>query len=259
MKLPITVLMMAGLMLLACATDKAEDNASKTPEYAFRVLNEFPHDTASFTQGLEYRDGFLYESTGQPGTSWLRKIDLASGEVLQQHDLRDSLFGEGITIFGDKIYQLTWYGQVCFVYNRDTFDSVGVFRYTGQGWGLTHDDSNLIMSNGSSSLVFRDPETFEVVRQIEVRDHIGAVLGLNELEYIDGEIWANIYTWNFIARISPETGQVLGWIRLASLVPQGVEVGVLNGIALDHASGRILVTGKYWPKVFEIELLPLTQ
>ena len=256
MKLPVAIAVMGCLTLFGCSSGKNEDNSAKTPEHGYRVINEYPHDTASFTQGLEYHDGYLYEGTGQPGTSWLRKIDLATAEVLRQHDLPDSLFGEGITIFGNRLYQLTWHGQICFVYDVETFDSIGTFPYVGQGWGLTHDGTHLIMSNGSSSLSFRDPESFEVVSQINVHDDIGAVQGLNELEYIDDEIWANVYTWNFIARISPETGLVLGWIRLASLAPQSPRIGVLNGTAYDSTGGRIFVTGKYWPRIYEIEVVP---
>jgi len=257
-RLTIALVLLASA--LSCGSHQSRDETPKIPEYGARIINRFPHDRAAFTQGLEIVDGQLYEGTGHEGTSWLRRVELETGNVLQQYDLADSLFGEGITILGDRIYQLTWLHGICFVFDRETFDSLGFFRYNTQGWGLTHDDSLLIMSDGSSTVYFRDPQTFQIRRRITAHDHIGQVAQLNELEYIDGEIWANVYTWNFIARISPTDGQILGWIRLADLAAAQDSVpaeGVLNGIAYDHDQGRLFVTGKYWPSLYEIELVPV--
>ncbi len=228
------------------------------PIYRYRVVNVYSHDPQAFTQGLEYYNGYLYESTGLEGQSTLRKVELRTGRVLQRHRLLPEIFAEGITIFGNRLYQLTWRNGICFVYDRDTFRADIEFRYSGEGWGLTNDGTHLIMSDGSDTLVFRDPTTFAEVRRVKVRANGQPVRDLNELEYIEGEIWANIWQTDLIARISPKTGEVIAWIDLSDLLTEEERknADVLNGIAYDKQNKRIFVTGKLWPKLFEIELVP---
>lgn len=227
------------------------------PTYRYRVVNTFPHDKRAFTQGLVFHNGYLYEGTGLYGESSLRKVDLRTGRVLRLHRLAPEFFGEGIAILNDKIYQLTWREGVCFVYDLESFRQITQFRYYGEGWGLTTDGKYLIMSDGSDTITFRDPETFVEVRKIQVRAQGKPVELLNELEYIEGEIWANIWYSEMIARIDPQTGMVKAWVDLEGLpVPNRASEDVLNGIAYDPQSKRIFVTGKRWGKLFEIELVP---
>ena len=200
----------------------------------------------------------MYEGTGRRGESTLRRVELESGNVLQFVELPAKLFGEGVTIFGNKIIQLTWQSRLGFVYDKDSFEPQQVFNYPTEGWGITHDGQRLIMSDGSATLYFWEPETLEEIGRIEVYDDNGPVLRLNELEYIQGEIYANIWQTNRIARIDPQTGRVIGWIELAGLLsPEDLSqpVNVLNGIAYDAQNDRLFVTGKLWPKLFEIELI----
>jgi glutamine cyclotransferase len=223
--------------------------------YNYRIVNTFPHDPYAFTQGLIYENGYLYESTGLRGRSSLRKVDLHSGSVIQHQQLVQQYFGEGITILGNKIYQLTWQSNTGFVYDKKSFLIIDEFYYATTGWGLTTDGTYLIMSDGSSTLYFLDPTTYEIVKQIVVKDENGAVSSLNELEYIKGEIFANVLPTDRIVRIDPGSGQVTGWIDLKGLMRQkGADV--LNGIAYDHERDRLFVTGKLWPNLFEIELIP---
>lgn len=230
-----------------------------TPVYGYRIVNTFPHDPQAFTQGLIFVDGFLFESTGLTGKSSLRKVELETGKVLRNQPLSTRYFGEGLTNWKDCLIQLTWTTRIGFVYDRQTFLKVGEFRYPTQGWGITNDGESLIMSDGSATLRFLDPETFQEKRKIQVADRSGPVWFLNELEWIRGEIYANIWQKDVIARISPQTGQVLGWIDLAglrSLLGDESSPEVLNGIAYDHEKNRIFVTGKLWPRLFEIEIVP---
>ncbi len=230
------------------------------PNYSYTVVNVYPHDRNAFTQGLVFENGFLYEGTGLIGQSSLRKVELETGTVLQIRELPAPYFGEGITIYGNRIIQLTWLSKVGFVYDKNSFELLQEFSYSTAGWGITHDGKRLIMSDGTSRLHFLDPFTFEEIGWIEVYDLDGPVTRLNELEYIHGEIYANVWQTNRIARISPLTGQVVGWIDLAGLLsPEGLlyPVDVLNGIAYNPIKNRLLVTGKLWPKLFEIELIPL--
>ena len=228
------------------------------PVYSYEVVNTYPHDRRAFTQGLVYEAGLLYEGTGLYGRSTLRRVELETGDVLQSHQLLPQYFGEGITIFGDRIYQLTWQSQVGFIFDKETFEQLAEFAYPTEGWGLTHDGQQLIMSDGTSTLHFLDPETLTEAGQIQVRANGIPVVRLNELEYINGEVYANIWQTDRVARIDPQTGDVVGWIELGGLLePEDHDpsVDVLNGIAYDAAGGRLFVTGKLWPKLFEIELL----
>jgi len=230
------------------------------PAYGYRVVNTYPHEPNAFSQGLAVADGVLYESTGQYGESSLRQIDLKSGKVLKFLPLDRRLFGEGVTVWNDRIVQLTWKSGVGFIYDRETFKRLGVFRYRGQGWGITHDGNQFIVSNGTSNLQFFDPQSFRVVKRLRVHSRGKSIAKLNELEYVNGEIYANIWGTDRIARISPRTGEVLAWIDLTGLLSRedrnASRAGVLNGIAYDHVNNRLFVTGKDWPKLFEIQLVP---
>jgi glutamine cyclotransferase len=261
---------LSTLLLAACtpaptATPTATAVATTTPTpaahiFTYQVVNAYPHDRNAFTQGLVFEDGVLYEGTGRQGYSTLRRVDLATGDVLQIRKLPDQVWGEGITIFGKRIIQLTWQSGVGFVYDKSSFELLEEFHYPTEGWGITHDEERLIMSDGTSTLRFLDPETFEEIGRIEVRDEDGPVTRLNELEYVQGEIYANVWKSDRIARIAPDTGEVIGWIELAGILsPEDrIEpVDVLNGIAYDAENDRLFVTGKLWPRLFEIERVPL--
>jgi glutamine cyclotransferase len=226
-------------------------------EATFKVVAAYPHDRNAFTQGLTVDHGMLYEGTGQYGASTIRRVDLKTGRVEKQRSIDPSYFGEGITILNGLLYQLTWQSGVGIVYDADSFAVRRTFRYEGEGWGLTHDGKRLIMSDGSPTLRFLDPMTLEVVGTLEVRDGQTPVTRLNELEYIDGEIWSNVWYDDRIARISPKTGKVLGWIDLSTLYSRNARgsEAVLNGIAYDAAAKRIFVTGKNWPELFEIAIV----
>lgn len=226
------------------------------PTFGVTRVHTFPHDPQAFCQGLLYHDGFLYESTGNYGASSLRKVELTTGAVQQQHDLTPDLFGEGIALWHDQIIQLTWKNRQAIVYDRATFAELRRHTYPGVGWGLTSDGQQLIMSDGTATLRFLDPETFQVRRQVTVRDGSRRVTQLNELEYVAGEVYANVWYEDRIARIAPATGQVVGWLDLAGLFPASQRPhpdAVLNGIAYDPRQQRLFVTGKHWPHLFEIQ------
>lgn len=233
--------------------------AAETVQLA-QVVASYPHDPAAFTQGLVFAGGLLYEGTGLYGESSLRRVRLADGEVLQQVDLESRFFGEGIALLRGRIFQLTWREGTGFIYDLESLEKIGEFTYPGEGWGLTTDGTYLIMSDGSSLLRFLDPETLEPVGTLQVRSSRGEVTLLNELEYINGEIWANIWLSSVICRIDPQSGQVLGWIDLQQLSAAEREgnpgADVLNGIAWDAEAERIFVTGKLWSRVYEIRLVP---
>ena len=223
------------------------------------MVHTWPHDPNAFTQGLIYEDGHLYESTGLYGHSSLREVDLTTGQVIREQDLPSQYFGEGLAAWGKTLVQLTWKAHLGFIWDRNTFQLIRTFQYTGQGWGLTQDGHNLILSDGTPVLRYLNPKTFQVVRRLEVTDHGKPVEELNELEYIRGEIFANVWMSNKIARISPETGHVIAWIDMAGILPD-VEMrngnAVLNGIAWDPVGDRLFVTGKLWPELFEIQVVP---
>lgn len=218
------------------------------------IAATFPHEATSFTQGLEFNEGTLYEGTGQKGMSFVAQVDLNSGKINKQMGLDANYFGEGITVFGNKLYQLTWQEQKCFVYDKKTLQIEKDLAYNGEGWGLCNDGENLIMSDGTERLVFRDPENFQVMKTIEVYDDRGPVSKLNELEFIDGLIYANIWMTNTVVVIQPENGKVTAVIDGTELVKQGRGNGdVMNGIAYNPASKKIYMTGKNWPKLFEVK------
>jgi glutamine cyclotransferase len=225
----------------------------------YKVVATYPHDRNAFTQGLVIDDGVLYEGIGLHGRSSLRRVDLASGSVLQSVALDQQYFGEGITTWGDQIIQLTWQAQQGFVYDKATFERLKTFNYPGEGWGLTHDDRSLIMSDGTPAIRFLDPVTLQETRRITVTDQGQPIVNLNELEYVHGEILANVWQTDRIVRISPDDGHVISWIDLSGLLSaedRQQPVDVLNGIAYDAQHDRLYVTGKLWPKLFEIKLLP---
>ena len=243
------------LVLLALATSVIAARADDS----YRIVHTYPHDSRAYTQGLIYADGHLYESTGLNGRSSLRMEDLTTGRVLQSATVAEQYFAEGVAAWGSTLVQLTWQSHIAFVYDRFSFRLLRTFHYGGEGWGLTQDAKNLILSDGTAEIRFFDPATFQEVRHIYVSDHGQPVTDLNELEYIHGQIYANVWHTDRIARISPESGRVLGWINLAGLLKPG-EVSdpeaVLNGIAYDAVHDRLFVTGKLWPKLFEIKVVP---
>ncbi|MDR1887674.1 MAG: glutaminyl-peptide cyclotransferase [Prevotellaceae bacterium] len=225
--------------------------------YKYKVVREYPHDDNAYTQGLFFSDGFLYEGTGQKGHSSLRKVELETGKVLQQHDLDRKYFGEGVCLHNGKIYQLTWENREGFIYDYNDFTLTGKFNYNTEGWGITGDGVNLWMSDGTSNLYKLNPDNLNVIGQLEVYTDRGAEENLNELEYIDGEIWANVYTKDYIVIINPQTGEVTGKIDLQGLLKKEFRkqnTDVLNGIAHDKTQNRIFVTGKNWLRLFELKI-----
>lgn len=228
--------------------------------FSFKIVNIYPHDRTAFTQGLVYDDGYLYESTGIYGRSKINVIDLTNNRVVKSLDMDERYFGEGLTVKDDQLVQLTYRERVGFVYDKQTLKITGEFKYPVEGWGITYDGSHLIMSNGSSHLFYLDPLSYRRVRSLEVRENSSPVVNINELEYIDGLIFANIWRTNTIAQISPESGQVVGKIdfsELAKRYEDDKSVDVLNGVAYDKKDRRLFVTGKFWPELFEVELVPI--
>ena len=257
--------------LAACRDDGASGSNDRPPPVVtpdprvarFTVVKSWPHDPGAFTQGLEFEKGRLYEGTGGEGKSELREVALETGDVIRMATLPSNLFGEGITVLGNRVYQLTWKAQKGFVYDLATFKRVSEFSYEGEGWGLTNDGTSLIMSNGTASLYFRDPSTFAVKRTLEVRDGDKPLSQLNELEWVNGEIYANVWQSDSIVRINPQSGAVVGWINLRGIfsasdrgryLQPGQALDVLNGIAYDDSTRRFLVTGKWWPRIYQITI-----
>lgn len=257
--------MITSLMAASClngggikrASSDTVKIANSPKQYTVNVVNSYPHNTTSYCQGLLFSDGMLYESTGLYGESRLMEVTLEDGKAVRTKQLAEKYFGEGIALLDDKIYQLTWEHGVGMIYDRKTFDKKGEFKYSGEGWGLTSDGSKLYMSDGTNLIRIIDPKTMRTVGSIDVKDDRGSVSYLNELEWIEGEIWANVYGETKILRIEPKSGQVTGIINLESLLPMismTAETDVMNGIAYDQENKRILVTGKNWNKLFEITL-----
>jgi len=233
------------------------DRSSESPVCDFTILDTYPHDPNAFTQGLVFDNGYLYESTGLNGQSSLRKVELQTGKVLKILSLPGKYFAEGLTEWHGNLLQLTWRSGVGLVYDKETFSLLHKFYYSSEGWGLTHDDTSLIKSDGSSILYFLDPETYAETKRIQVRDHGVAISSLNELEYVKGKIFANVWQRDVIAIINPDTGEVIGWLDLGSLrnaLGPVSSIDVLNGIAYNPAHDSLLITGKLWPKLFEIQL-----
>jgi glutaminyl-peptide cyclotransferase len=248
--------------IAACKTGEANQQMTapaRVTNYTYEVINSYPHDPGAFTQGLLFHQGVLYESTGLNGRSSLRKVELETGKVLQKIDVPSQFFAEGLALFNGRLHQLTWQHQRGFIYDLNSFNLLNSFEYTGEGWGLAHDGRSLILSDGSDQIRYLDAGTFQVRATIRVHDNGQPIKLLNELEYIKGEIYANIWYSDRIARIDPKTGRVTGWINLAGLPLPSDRVGlsgdaVLNGIAYDEARDRLFITGKLWPKVYEIKL-----
>jgi glutamine cyclotransferase len=245
----------ATLLLILCIAAFAPGFAADS----YRVVHAYPHDPQAFTQGLIYQDGHLYESTGLEGKSSLRMVDLESGRILQRQDVPSQYFAEGLAAWGSTLIQLTWESHVALVYDRFTFRLLRTIPYTGEGWGLTQDGKSLILSDGTATLRFLDPASFRERRRVTVKDHGKPVTELNELEFIHGQVYANVWHSDRIARISPANGKVLGWIDLTGLLPESqrsTHEAVLNGIAYDAGRDRLFVTGKLWPTLFEIKVVP---
>ena len=244
---------LCALSLSACSA-----SAQNVKTYGFKVEETLPHDVAAYTQGLFFHEGELYESAGQYGESNFRKVELKTGRVQKRINFESRYFAEGACVLNGRLYVLTWQEKECFVYDMKTWNRLGTLRYMGEGWGLTTDGKSLIMSDGTSTLTFRNPETFAVERSVSVTLRGQKVAYLNELEYIKGEIWANVYGTDQIVRIDPATGVVRAVINLKGILPQALRkprTDVLNGIAYDERSGAVYVTGKYWPKLYRITLV----
>jgi glutaminyl-peptide cyclotransferase len=254
----VVVLLLLGLFRTgSVAARQQAQPGSSLPLYGYSVVHTYPHDREAFTQGLEYADGVLYEGTGLNGRSSIRKVKLETGEILQRHLVPDRHFGEGITVWRSELIELTWQSGIGFVYDRKTFDQRRTFQYAGEGWGLTHDAKDLIMSDGTNALRFLNPSTFAEERRINVTAVGVPVKALNELEYVKGEVFANVWQTDYIARIEPTSGKITAWIDLRGLLSPTDRAGadVLNGIAYDAVRDRLFVTGKLWPKLFEIRLV----
>jgi glutaminyl-peptide cyclotransferase len=248
----------ATYLLIAVLCACGAGTTGPPAEYTYQIVNTYPHDPQAFTQGLEYHGGYLYESTGQNGHSWVRKVALDTGTVLQQVNLSEAYFGEGITISDNRVIELTWQSGKGFIYDLERFQLLKTFTYTGEGWGLTHDGGRIYMSDGTPQLRIWNASTLGEESRITVRDRDQLVPELNELEFIKGEIYANVWQTDRIARISPSDGRVTGWIDCSGLLSpeERQHTDVLNGIAYDAGHDRLFVTGKLWPKLFEIKLIP---
>jgi glutaminyl-peptide cyclotransferase len=254
--LPVAAVLIAVASMRPIGFAPAQLNLN-LPTYGYQIQRVFPHDPKAFTQGLQYVDGFLYEGTGQNGQSSIRKVKLETGEVLQKRDVPSEHFGEGITVWKSDLIELTWQSHIAFVYDHATFEPKKRFSYPGEGWGLTHDGTDLIMSDGTNELRVLDPATFVEKRRIVVTAAGQPLRSLNELEFVKGEIFANVWQTDFVARIAPDTGRVTAYVDLRGLLTpaERATTDVLNGIAYDAEHDRLFVTGKWWPKVFQIGLI----
>jgi len=259
----LVILSLVGLAVMVVRLMRSEEPSGSIPEMlstymTYEVVNAYPHDPAAFTQGLIFHEGFLYESTGLYSESSLRKVVLETGEVLRQVDLSPDYFGEGLTLWEETLLQLTWQERMGFVYALEDFTQIGQFTYPTEGWGLTHDGERFILSDGSSRLHFIEPGTFQIIGGVEVTFQGEPIKHLNELEFIRGEVFANILATDDIVRIDPVTGEVVGWIDLGGILPEALRTyttDVLNGIAFDPDGNRLFVTGKKWPQLYEIRLV----
>ena len=254
----VLIVILVVSMLFVALNGKASSEKATAAQYSYTVVNTYPHATNAFTEGLVYSGGFLYESTGLNGESTLRQVNLTSGIVVQEYKVPSQYFAEGITIVNDTIIQLTWLSNIGFIYNKTTLTPIGNFTYPMQGWGLTYDGKHLIMSDGSDHLYFLNPTTFQRTGEVEVHDGNQSITEINELEYINGSIYANIWTQNEIAIINPQNGQVTGWINMSGLPDENSSNAnaVLNGIAYDQQNNRLFITGKDWLHMYQITLKP---
>lgn len=254
------VLLVAATMACRPSANAGADSKTKSAPpsvLSYQLINIFPHDTQAFTQGLEFHDGKIYESTGEEGSSSLRTVELQTGSVLRKIEVPPPYFAEGMTVLNNKIYQLTWQHHLGFIYDFQSFEKIGQFTYQGEGWGLTNDGKSLILSDGTNRIRFLDADSFQVTKTIAVFDGLKPVNELNELEYVKGQIFANIWHNNRIAIINPDNGSLEGWLDLTGLLPAGQvqdQEAVLNGIAYDQTGDRLFVTGKLWPSLFEIRI-----
>ncbi len=251
-----------GVYLLLLPAGFCNAQINKPKQFTYLIINEFPHDPKAFTQGLAWDKGKVYEGTGQYGQSSLKRVDLRTGKVELKHDYDKQIFAEGITVYENKIYQLTWENNIIFQYDKQDFSLVGSWEFPYEGWGITHDNERLIVSDGTAKLYFFDPQTLSEIGGILVHDHQGLVSRLNELEYINGKIYANIWKTDKIAIIDPEDGVVTCYLDLSGLsssMKSENEPGVLNGIMYDPEGDRLFVTGKLWPSLFEIKTVPITR
>ena len=256
---PATTLPVLWLWLCLSLTTSHAFATPLAPVQSYRIVAKYPHSIENYTEGFFYLDGLLYEGTGRSGRSAVIATELQTGKVVKRHDLPSEYFGEGIVDWGPYLLEWTWTTHICFVYDRATFQIVTQFQYDGEGWGMTRTSSELVTSDGSATLRFRDPNTFQETRHITVKDGDGEIKNLNELEFIKGEIYANVWHSDRIARVSPEDGHVIAWIDLTGLYPTAQRIdseSVLNGIAYDARNDRLFVTGKQWPAIYEIKIVP---
>lgn len=255
-RVTLLVLVLAGLMLIRRPGFAAGQSGAAMPMFGYTVVHTYPHDRDAFTQGLQVVDGVFYEGTGLNGRSSIRRVTIETGEVLQKRDVPATYFGEGITVRGSELFQLTWQTGVAFVYDRQTFSPKRQHKYTGEGWGLTQDKTSLIMSDGTEYLRFLEPATFAEKKRVRVMAAGQPLKNLNELEFVRGEVYANVWQTDYVARINPDSGLVTGYIDLRGLLTarERQETDVLNGIAYDEATDRLFITGKLWPRVFEVRV-----
>jgi glutaminyl-peptide cyclotransferase len=251
------LLLFSGQIWAGTGRSSSPPEVASAPSCGYRIVRSYPHDPQAFTQGLQFEEGFLYESTGQYGFSSIRRVELETGKVLQIQNLPSQYFGEGLLIWGNQLVQLTWTSGIGFIYDKASFKMGSQFRYTMEGWGITSDGQQWILSDGTSLLYFMDPKDQKITKWLEVKDGTTPIRNLNELEYIQGEVFANIWQEDRIARIQPENGQVVGWLHMDGLLTpaERARADVLNGIAYDKSQNRIFVTGKYWPRLFELQLV----
>ncbi len=252
----IAVLVAGGFLVVILSFGQMPIDPASPTLYTYQIIKTHPHDTTAFTEGLVFNEGVLYESTGLYGSSSLRQVNLENGIVQHEVLLPNQYFGEGLTVVNDSLVQLTWREKIGFIYDKETFGLLGNFSYSSEGWGLTFNGSALIMSDGTSKLTFLDPVTFQMVRQVNVHDGNTSVTNINELEYVNGDVYANIWMQQNIAIINPQTGTVKGWIDLTGIYQSNNSDDVLNGIAYDSQTNRLFVTGKDWPNLYEISIIP---
>ena len=255
--LVIVAVLFAGVVSIVLLNpEQTPPNSGSPTRYTYHIVKTYPHDTAAFTEGLVFNNGVLYESTGKYGTSSLRQVNLENGGVQQEVLLPNQYFGEGLTVVNGSLVQLTWQNNIGFIYDKETFGLLGNFSYSTEGWGLTYNGSELIMSDGTSNLYFLDPATYQKVGQVSVHDGNTPVTNINELEYVKGDLYANIWLQQKIAIINPQTGMVKGWIDLTGIYQSNNTDNVLNGIAYDTQTDRLFITGKDWPNLYQITITP---